>query len=45
VNYFKKTIVDEGNNIRFVFEEGLHEDDRFKLPKDSNGFYYMTFTK
>jgi hypothetical protein len=41
----EKEIIVDGRNIRFVFEEGLHEDDRFKLPKDANGFYFMTLTK
>jgi hypothetical protein len=43
--FSEKQIIDEGKNIRFVFEEGLHEDERFKLPKDVNGYYYMTLTK
>lgn len=40
-----ETLVEDGKNIRFVFDEGLNEDVRFRLPKDANGYYYMTLTK
>jgi hypothetical protein len=39
------TIVDEGKNIRFVFDEGLNDDPRFRLKKDGNGFYFMNLEK
>jgi hypothetical protein len=38
-------IIDDGRNIKFVFDEGLNDDTQFKLPKDGNGYYYMTLTK
>jgi hypothetical protein len=41
----EKVIVEDGNNIRFVFDEGLNDDPKFRLPKDANGYYYMTLTK
>ena len=40
-----KEIIDDGKNIRFVFDEGLNENPQFRLPKDANGYYYMTLTK
>ena len=43
--FAEKTIIDEGKNIRLVFEEALHEYNRIKLPKDANGFDYMTLMK
>jgi hypothetical protein len=43
--FTEETFLDDGKNIRMVFEDGLHEDARFKLPKDANGYYYMTLTK
>ncbi len=36
---------EDGKNIRILFDEGLNEDPRFRLPKDANGYYYMTLTK
>ena len=39
--FTEKIIIDDGRNIRFIFEDGLNEDVRFKLPKDENGYYYM----
>ena len=39
--FSEKEIIDDGRNIRFIFDEGLNDDVRFKLPKDVNGFYYM----
>jgi hypothetical protein len=41
----EETFIDDGKNIRFKFDEGLNEDPRFRLPKDANGYYYMTLTK
>jgi len=41
----EKVIVEDGKNIRFVFDEGLNDDLKFRLPKDANGYYYMTLTK
>jgi hypothetical protein len=41
----EKVIIEDGKNIRFVFDEGLNEDPKFRLPKDANGYYYMTLTK
>jgi len=41
----EKVIVEDGKNIRFKFDEGLNEDPKFRLPKDANGYYYMTLTK
>lgn len=43
--FTEETFLDDGKNIRIVFEDGLHEDARFKLPKDTNSYYYMTLTK
>jgi hypothetical protein len=43
--FAEKEIVDDGKNIRFKFDEGLNEDPRYRLPKDANGYYYMTLTK
>ena len=43
--FAEEEFIDDGKNIRFVFDAGLNEDPRFKLPKDVNGFYYMTLTK
>jgi hypothetical protein len=39
------TIVDEGENIQFVFDEGLNDDPRFRLTKDDNGYYFMNLEK
>jgi hypothetical protein len=41
----EKVIVEDGKNIRFVFDEGLNDDPKFRLPRDANGYYYMTLTK
>ena len=41
----EETLSDDGKNIRFVFDEGLNDNPRFRLPKDANGYYYMTLTK
>ncbi|AMQ55549.1 hypothetical protein AO498_03975 [Algoriphagus sanaruensis] len=35
----EKTIIDDGEGIRFTFDDGLNDDPRFRLPKDENGFY------
>jgi len=43
--FSEKEIIDDGRNIRFVFDEGLNDDLRFRLPKDENGFYYMKLEK
>lgn len=43
--FLEEFFVEDGKDIRMVFEEGLHEDPKFKLPKDGNGYYYMTLTK
>lgn len=43
--FAEKEIVEDGKNIRFIFDAGLNEDPRFRLPKDANGYYYMTLTK
>jgi hypothetical protein len=43
--FLEEFFVEDGKDIRMVFEEGLHEDPKFKLPKDANGYYYMTLTK
>ena len=43
--FSEEILLEDGKNIRMVFEEGLHEDPQFKLPKDANGYYYMTLTK
>jgi len=43
--FAEKEIIDDGKNIRFQFDDGLNEDPRFRLPKDANGYYYMTLTK
>jgi hypothetical protein len=43
--FAEKEIINDGKNIRFVFDEGLNENPQFRLPKDANGYYYMTLTK
>ena len=43
--FFEKEIIDDGRNIRFVFDEGLNEDPRFRLSKDKSGFYTMNLPK
>jgi len=43
--FSEKEIIDEGKNIRFVFDEGLNDDPRFRLSKDENGFYFMKLEK
>ncbi len=43
--FFKKEIIDDGRNIRFVFDEGLNEDPRLRLSKDKNGFHAMNLPK
>ena len=43
--FSEKEIIDDGRNIRFVFDEGLNEDPRFRLSKDKNGFYFMNLPK
>ena len=43
--FAEKEIVEDGKNIRFIFDAGLNEDPQFRLPKDANGYYYMTLTK
>jgi hypothetical protein len=45
VVFSEKEIIDDGKNIRFVFDEGLNDDPKFRLPKDANGYYHMTLTK
>lgn len=35
-------IIDNGASIKLEFLEGLNNDPNFKLPKDSNGYYYLT---
>ena len=35
-------IIDNGESIKLEFLEGLNDDPNFKLPKDSNGYYYLT---
>ena len=35
--FTEKEIVEDGKNIRFIFDAGLNEDPRFRLPKDANG--------
>ncbi|AMQ57859.1 hypothetical protein [Algoriphagus sanaruensis] len=41
----EQAVVDEGEDIHFVFDDGLNDDPNFRLPKDANGFYSMTLTK
>jgi hypothetical protein len=41
----EKEILDEGENIRFVFDEGLNDDPNFRLKKVNGGFYLMELTK
>jgi len=43
--FTEETFLEEGKNIRIVFDEGLNDDPQFRLPKDANGYYYMTLTK
>ena len=35
-------IIDNGDGIAFEFIDGLNDDERYKLPKDENGYYYLT---
>ena len=37
-----KYIIDNGDGISFEFIDGLNDDERYKLPKDENGYYYLT---
>ena len=37
----ENSIFDDGRNIRFIFDEGLNDDPRFRLGVDENGFYHM----
>ncbi|RVU25565.1 hypothetical protein EOJ36_03875 [Sandaracinomonas limnophila] len=34
-------IIDDEKNIRFILNDGLNDDPKFKLKKDANGFYYF----
>jgi hypothetical protein len=43
--FSEKEIIDDGRNIRFLFDEGLNDDPRFRLLKDKNGFYSMKLEK
>lgn len=43
--FTEETFLEDGKNIRIVFDEGLNDDPQFRLPKDANGYYYMTLTK
>ena len=38
---FDQVTVDNGDAIRLVFDTGLHDDPRFRLEQDSNGFYIL----
>jgi hypothetical protein len=38
-------LIDNGENIRFHFDEGLNDDPRFRLPMDGNGYYLMKLDK
>lgn len=35
-------IIDNGDNIILEFLDGLNDEGNFKLPKDNNGYYYLT---
>ena len=35
----KNYIINDGGNIKFVFDEGLNDDPKFRLQKDTNGLY------
>jgi len=43
--FTEETFLEDGKNIRIVFDEGLNDDPQFRIPKDANGYYYMTLTK
>jgi hypothetical protein len=36
--------INNGDNIRFVFDAGLNEDSRFRLEQDFNGFYILNLS-
>jgi len=38
-------IIDDGKNIKFVFDEGLNEDPNYRLLKDSRGNYVFNLSK
>jgi hypothetical protein len=38
-------IINDGEGIQFIFDEGLNEDERFQLRKDSDGFYQLVMGK
>ena len=38
-------IVDLGDDIEFVFDEGLNDDPRFRLSRNADGLYYMVLTR
>jgi hypothetical protein len=38
-------IIDYGEEITFIFDEGLNDDPRFRLTKDANGVYTMVLTR
>lgn len=38
---FDDIIVDNGDGIYILFDEGLHQDPKFQLDIDSNGFYIL----
>jgi hypothetical protein len=43
--FSEKESIDDGINIRFMFDKGLNDDPRLRLPKDGNGFIFMNIPK
>ncbi len=41
----KEIIIDNGEGINIEFIEGLNDDDKYKLSRDSNGFYELTLNR
>ena len=37
--------IDNGEGIRFVWEEGLNDDPRYRLQMDANGYYHFRLYK
>ena len=44
-SFLEKEIIDDGKNIRFVFDDGLNDDPKYRLSKDLNDYYIMNLPK
>jgi hypothetical protein len=40
-----KYTINHGNDIHFIFDEGLNDDPNFRLSKDVNGFYHYELSE